>query len=576
MKKLAIFIGLAALLLCATPAFADGAVVLPHAFYGSVTINDSPAPPGTAVEARGEGVATGISCNPVTTAVSGIYGTSNPYEPRLIVQGEIQDGSDLTFYVNGVSTGQTAEWHSGDTTELNLSLVSDVTAQKVETVPAGQTGHVIDFSTQASTTVTVNTVGEVVITAKKYQSNPHPEVPPPADMLPRYIDIEIDNLDAVDWPMYVEQTYTDAEVAGLVEANLGMYYFQAGAWHRCSDTGVNTTANYIWANMTKSELSGSPIAIGSPAAAPPSAPPAGGGGGGPEISRVTLTGLTAWPSLRVDPLGTVQSTCCLTSSDGRLTLDITEGTVILDSEGNPLTYLSTSHERYPPKAPEGRVVVTAYDLALDGANFDPAITLTIKYDPKTLPEGCAEKDLCISYWDGEKCCDLKTTCNVEANTVSCQVRHFTVFAVIGTIAPPEVAAFSISKLVIEPAKVSPKEPVNIIATVANSGDKEGTYTVVLSVNEVKEAEKSVTVAAGSSQDVSFTAARAEVGSYSVTVDGLSGEFKVTTPAMPAPAPAPAPTPSPAAKPLNWPLIGGIIAGVIVVVVVIFSVARRRA
>jgi hypothetical protein len=574
MRKTAVFIALALLLaIGATPVLANGIPKLPHAFYGSVTINGAPASAGTQVSAT-VGIGDIISTqNPVTT-VGGSYGIGSSY---LLVQGyDIPDGATITFYVNGMEAeGATAIFKAGGgPTEQNLVLVSDIAAQKVETVPAGQTGHVIDFSTEANTTITVNTTGEVTITVKKYYSNPHPGAGGlPANMLPRFIDISVDNPDAVVWPIYVEQTYTDAEVVGLDEANLAMYYFQAGAWHRCSDTGVNTAANYVWANMTRSELSGSPISVGGPAAAaPPSAPPAGGGGGGPEIVRVTLTGLISDWSLRVDPLGTVQATCRLTSSDGKLTLDIVAGTVLRDSAGGALAVLAASGEPYPPAPPEGKVIIAAYSLTPDGATFSPPIIMTIKYDPDVLPEGCAEEDLCIAYWDGKKWCYLGSVCHAAKDEVSCQVSHFTTFGIIGTIRPPELAAFSIGKLAIEPAEVSPNQPVTIIATVSNSGDKEGSYSVALSVNEVKEAEKSVTVAAGGSQDVSFTVTRAEVGSYSVTVNGLSGEFTVTTvPALPVPTPTPT-----VAKPINWPLIGGIIAGVIVLIVVIFSVARRRA
>jgi hypothetical protein len=65
---------------------------------------------------------TGVEDNPTVTTASGIYGTANPFEHRLIVQGDIEEGATITFYVNGVSTGQTAEWHSGDTTELDLAV----------------------------------------------------------------------------------------------------------------------------------------------------------------------------------------------------------------------------------------------------------------------------------------------------------------------------------------------------------------------------------------------------------------------------------------------------------------------
>ncbi len=122
MKKLTIFVVFMALalslVLSATPVYAVPA--LPHAFYGSVSINGSPAPPGTSVEARGTGVMTGIQDNPTVTTVTGVYGSSNPFQSRLIVQGEIEEGATITFYVNGVSTGQTAEWHSGQTSEINI------------------------------------------------------------------------------------------------------------------------------------------------------------------------------------------------------------------------------------------------------------------------------------------------------------------------------------------------------------------------------------------------------------------------------------------------------------------------
>ncbi len=117
------FILLAVLLtLFTSPVYAQAVPALPHAFYGTVKINSSPAPVGTEVEARGEGVQAGVDSNPIVTIVAGKYATSNPLEPKLIVQGDIADGVTLTFYVNGVATGQTAEWHSGEITKVNLTV----------------------------------------------------------------------------------------------------------------------------------------------------------------------------------------------------------------------------------------------------------------------------------------------------------------------------------------------------------------------------------------------------------------------------------------------------------------------
>ena len=49
---------------------------IPHSFYGAVEmeINGEPAPVGTQVEARGTGVLTGVSGNPITVTQAGQYG----------------------------------------------------------------------------------------------------------------------------------------------------------------------------------------------------------------------------------------------------------------------------------------------------------------------------------------------------------------------------------------------------------------------------------------------------------------------------------------------------------------------
>jgi hypothetical protein len=121
--KMFAFVLLAVMLAMAvSPAYADVAPTLPHAFYGTVEINGSPAPVGTSVSARGDGVATGVDQNPLETTIEGEYGGGDdPMEPKLIVWGSIAEGATVTFYVNGFSTGQTAEWHSGEVTEVDLS-----------------------------------------------------------------------------------------------------------------------------------------------------------------------------------------------------------------------------------------------------------------------------------------------------------------------------------------------------------------------------------------------------------------------------------------------------------------------
>jgi len=125
--KMVAFVLLAMLLaLAVTPVYADIAPTLPHAFYGVVEINGSPAPVGTSVKVVGEGVQTGVGTNPIVTTVEGEFGGGvDPMVPKLVVQGTVAEGATVSFYVNGFATGQTAVWHSGEVTEVNLAATID-------------------------------------------------------------------------------------------------------------------------------------------------------------------------------------------------------------------------------------------------------------------------------------------------------------------------------------------------------------------------------------------------------------------------------------------------------------------
>jgi hypothetical protein len=360
------------LMLWAAPAYAQEIPPLPHAFYGTIEINDSPAPVGTQVEARGEGVRTGIEGNPIVTTAAGVYGSPDPMGPKLVVQGNILDGAIITFYVNGVQTAQTAGWHSGEVTELNLTA----------TIPK---------------------------------------------------------------------------------------------------------------------------------------PPGGGGGGGgrdttpPEISDISVSNITK------------------TGADiVWKTNEISDSQVEYWSSPSKLSPLDTK--------------MTIYHL----------ISLT------SLTPG-------TTYY-------CRTMSRDEAGNLAVSDQH--AFATLAG-----AVAFTSSKLSISPGEVYTGETVTISVLIINSGDGAGSYGVTLKINGALEATKAVTLNAGASEEVTFSAAKDVAGRYSVEVDGLSGSFTVKerpapTPPPPSPPTVPPPILPPAAV-INWPLIWGIIGGVVVVGIIIFLVVRRR-
>ncbi len=302
----------------------------------------------------------------------------------------------------------------------------------------------------------------------------------------------------------------------------------------------------------------------------PTTPPAVGGGGGIRWPPEGTTDVRG----EVSSEGVFEELVTAFSEDELCTLTIPEDTVGLTEDLEPLDEITILREDEPPEPPEEADIVLAYDLGPDGATFDPAITLTFSYDPADIPEG---KDvLVVAYYDevGEAWVSLEGEVDTVTKTITVSISHFTTFAIIASAPPPPPpapapAAFSVSSLSIEPTEARPEEAVTITLSVANTGGTEGRYTVVLKINGVKEAEKRVTVAAGETQEVSFTVAKEATGTYIVNVDELSGTFTVAL--LPPPPIAPVPEVIP---PFNWPLVGGCIAALVVIAIICLLVIRR--
>ena len=112
------------LLFLVSPVYAQP--LLPHAFYGDVTIGGQPAPLGTVVSAKVDDVESGS----VTTWEVGKYGWGTGLPPEeskanLLVQGEhISNGDTIDFFINNVKADQTTEFHSGYVTQLFLTVDS--------------------------------------------------------------------------------------------------------------------------------------------------------------------------------------------------------------------------------------------------------------------------------------------------------------------------------------------------------------------------------------------------------------------------------------------------------------------
>ncbi|UCG55339.1 MAG: hypothetical protein JSV32_03780 [Dehalococcoidia bacterium] len=93
----------------------------------------------------------------------------------------------------------------------------------------------------------------------------------------------------------------------------------------------------------------------------------------------------------------------------------------------------------------------------------------------------------------------------------------------------ESATFTVSDLSISPQEIEYLDVVTISVVVANTGDLQGSYDCVLYIDGLEEGVKCVTVAANSSECVTFYVNRIPHGTYNVTVGELEGSFSVVEP-----------------------------------------------
>ena len=88
------------------------------------------------------------------------------------------------------------------------------------------------------------------------------------------------------------------------------------------------------------------------------------------------------------------------------------------------------------------------------------------------------------------------------------------------------ALFRVSDLTVNPAEVEVGNEVTISLVLTNIGEEEGSYTLVLKVNQVVEDTKTITLDAGASTAVQFKVTKEEAGVYDVEIGELSGGFNV--------------------------------------------------
>ena len=223
--------------------------------------------------------------------------------------------------------------------------------------------------------------------------------------------------------------------------------------------------------------------IASPPAPPAFVPTSGGGAGGGGSTGTTLDYLTRY----IGDRGVLSSDTSVRTYDAKAIIFIPKGTEFKVNPDQIGAYITTRAIRteVPPPPKGGEIIGLAYEFGPEGAAFDPAITLKMIYDPALVPSGINEGDLKIGYWDGSQWQVLDSTVDPPNRTITAQISHFNVYAVISV--PP--ATFTLLSINISPDRLNPGDPVTIQAVVSNIGGSPGIYTAVLKVNGTQEGQQ---------------------------------------------------------------------------------------
>ena len=206
------------------------------------------------------------------------------------------------------------------------------------------------------------------------------------------------------------------------------YHFRTVARGIDNSTAFGTDLQFTTLNYPGGGNTGGSYAPPKPTPTPtPVIPALIEGAGSVDISKV------------VSDNGTINAQVTLRSDDGQAWLKLAKGTVAHNRDGSIISALTVARfqtSTLPSPLSNTTVLPIGYDFGPSGAVFDPALSLTLHFDPLSLPGG---SQWLIGYYDAALhnwvyLPDFSV--NSLDNTITVAVSHFTVFALL--IKSPEL------------------------------------------------------------------------------------------------------------------------------------------
>ncbi|MGB2841051.1 MAG: NosD domain-containing protein [Halobacteriota archaeon] len=318
---------------------------------------------------------------------------------NTLTSNTANSNSDLGIFLNFSSNNTLTDNIASDNT--NLSFYSDENSHN---------NTVEDLTISSSTTISF-TYGQGIMI--RGGTNPNSD-PSGKENIGKFVNAT--NVTANSW-LFLNVSYTDANISGIIELTLKMYNWSGTAWGVVSGVNdVNEAGNYVYANIT----SFSQIApFGDPKPTPTPAPVVRRGGGGAAAPSVGAGETT----VSTEPTGEVKTSVTAPSADGKAVVTIYEETIAKDAAGSPLTSVTvTQPSALPAGAPSGaNYVGYAYNFGPEGATFSKPVTISITFDTAKF-EG---KTPVIHVSEAGAWKALATT--VVGNKATATVTHFSTF-----------------------------------------------------------------------------------------------------------------------------------------------------
>jgi len=194
--------------------------------------------------------------------------------------------------------------------------------------------------------------------------------------------------------------------------------------------------------------------------------------------------------------------------------EATGSLTLLGEIPRPAEFTVTQLELNPLKVEPSEIVtalIVVKNIGDESGNFNLTINVNDETDYKILElEGAERQEV---FFDIKR--ETEGVYTVEAGGLS---KKF----VVELLTPN----FSVTALDVDPVEVKVGEDVKVQVDIENIGDKDGTYTAILKIDDDPFDSKNVTISKGGSDVIDFTVSFERVGEHKVSVESISKTITV--------------------------------------------------